>query len=267
MSAADIRFARLPAAHGLLWLKRSFAMFRKYPMAWLLLAVAYLMLVLIIGAVPLLGGIVATILKPVFNVGFLAAAWSQERGNAPKLTQLLAGFRANLYALVPLGIVYWVGMMLALAGSALGDQGTFARAFFWNEVPPDAYWAGFDAQRAMIAALVCALPVLCATWFAPALVVFNDAGPLTALWTSLRAALTNWRALLTLGVTLLLLTGVLPALLASLLIGVADKTGAALWMVLMAPVWIAFFATLCINDYVSYREVFASEQGTGDEPA
>src|SRR5690348_2363679 len=106
MSAADIAFSHRPAGQGWRWLQNAFRMFRRYWMLWTLFVIAYMVLTLLISALPLVGPLAATVLKPVFAVGFLAAAWSQERGEAPKLSQLFAGFRSNLYALVPLGVVY-----------------------------------------------------------------------------------------------------------------------------------------------------------------
>src|SRR5438128_8388761 len=189
MSTADLHFERRPAIQGWRWLQRAFAMFRRYWVIWSLLVVAYLVLISLIAPIPYLGRSAAFILKPIFTVGFLAAAWSQERGEDPKLSQLFAGFRSNLYALVPIGFVYWIGIMLALLATAWGDQGTMARFIFYGEIPRDDYLSSPELERAMLIALACAVPVVLANWFAPALVVFGDAVPIAALTTSLRAAL------------------------------------------------------------------------------
>ena len=57
-------------------------MFGKNPLAWLLLLFTYYLLVGIaeFGPWARIGQVVAPVLKPLFTVGFLAAAWTQERG-------------------------------------------------------------------------------------------------------------------------------------------------------------------------------------------
>src|SRR4029079_18286502 len=49
-------------------------------------------------------------------------------------------------------------------------------------------------QWAILFGALCALPTLMALWWAPALVVFQDAGLAAALRASLRAALADWGA-------------------------------------------------------------------------
>ena len=56
---------------------------------WLLLLLTYYYVILVsIDLVPYVGAFVAPLLKPVFAVGFLAAAWSQERGEPPAIRHL-----------------------------------------------------------------------------------------------------------------------------------------------------------------------------------
>src|SRR5438270_578413 len=85
MSAAarDIVFTRHRGSRGLGWLKESYAMFRTARLAWILLLMTYYLMLLFADFIPFIGGLAAPLLKPVFAVGFLAAAWTQERGGAP----------------------------------------------------------------------------------------------------------------------------------------------------------------------------------------
>ena len=64
-----------------------------------------------------------TDLRPVFAVGFLAAAWNQERGVAPKLPQLFQGFRTNLWALLAIGVFFVGGLTVAVSLASLVDGG------------------------------------------------------------------------------------------------------------------------------------------------
>mgnify|MGYP003694334335 CR=1 FL=1 len=80
--AEPIPFARRDALRGAFWLRRAFAMFRAAPLPWLMLCAAITLLAALaeFGPWSAYGKLAASVLKPVFTVGFLAAAWAQERG-------------------------------------------------------------------------------------------------------------------------------------------------------------------------------------------
>jgi hypothetical protein len=124
-AAASIPFSRLDGRRGLYWLKHAWLMFRAAPLPWLLLLLTYYFLIALteFGPWAVVGRFIAPLLKPVFAVGFLAAAWTQERGGRPALTQLFRGFQSNLVALVPLGFVFLSGMALAVMATTLIDGG------------------------------------------------------------------------------------------------------------------------------------------------
>src|SRR5271157_5206950 len=110
--APAIAFVRRDAWRGMFWLRQAFAMFRAAPLRWLVLSASYYMLFVCAQLGPWPAKLAVAILKPVFVVGFLAAAWGQERGGKPQLADLFRGFRSNLRALLPLGLVFFVGLTL-----------------------------------------------------------------------------------------------------------------------------------------------------------
>jgi hypothetical protein len=256
-----IPFARRDARSGIEWLRRAGAMFRAKPLPWLLLLFVYYLLVVLarFGPLPPAGAVVALILKPVFAVGFLAAAWTQERGGSPRFEHLFRGFRSNVLALIPLGIVFLAGMTLALQATALVDGGMFIGFLSGGPPPSEEALTGGRMQMAMLFGGACALPTLLALWFAPALVVFDDAGALRALGTSLRAAVANWRAAAVYGATLFAFGGLLPVLVLSIAQLLGDAIAGLLALFVVAPYLFAFVATLHISDYVSYRDVFHAD--------
>jgi hypothetical protein len=237
-------------------------MFRAAPLRWLMLLTIYYLLVALaeLAPWPTLGKLAASILKPVFAVGFLAAAWSQERGNLPALADLFRGFRSNLWALVPLGIVFFAGMMLAVWSTTLVDGGALIDWFSGGDEPSEALQRSGRLQLAFLFGALCALPTILALWFAPALVVFHDAGAFAALATSLRAALANWRPTGLFGLAVLFYGGVLPALGATLARIAGETAGTIIAVGILFPYMLVFLATFQIADYVAYRDVFHADE-------
>ncbi len=269
MSGQAPAFSRRDARAGVDWLRRAYAMFRVAPLRWLMLLFSYYLLVSIseFGPWRAVGQFVAPILKPVFAVGFLAAAWSQERGSLPKLPYLFRGFRSNLFALIPLGIVFLAGMTVAVLATTLVDDGKLIALLSGAEKPSEDLLASGRVQMAMIFGVACALPTLLALWFAPALVVFDDAGPLRAMRTSLSAAVANWKPIAAYGFTVFALGGVLPGLALAIAQFFGETVAGVLALFVILPYLFAFVATLHISDYVSYRDVFHADEALVANPA
>ena len=119
----------------------------------------------------------------------------------------------------------------------------------------------------MLFSVACALPLMLALWFAPALVVFQDCSAWQALGTSLKAALANWRPIAVYGLLVFFGGGVLPAIVVAL-VAVLAPTAIAfpLALVLLMPYLALFIATLHISDYVSYREIFHASDSRAQHP-
>ena len=268
MSTVSIPFARRDARNGIVWIQRAYAMFRAAPLRWLLLLLSYYLLIglLEFGPLQAIGQFVAPLLKPVFAVGFLAAAWSQERGIAPRFEHLFRGFRSNLLALVPLGAVFLVGITLAVIATALVDDGRLMALMSGAEKPTEEALASGPIQLAMLFGVACAMPSLLALWFAPALVVFNDAGAVRALGTSLRAAITNWRPIGVYCIAVFVLGGVLPVFALSIAHLFGDAVAGAVALFVVVPYLFTFVAALHISDYVSYRDLFHSAESLPETP-
>jgi hypothetical protein len=142
-------------------------------------------------------------------------------------------------------------------GTQLFDGGLLV-GFFSGEVK-DAEAAVASGRLPLSLAVLglLLLPTTLALWFAPALVVFQDAGPGTALAASLRAALANWRPLAVFGLAVLGVGVMVPLMLAQAIVA-ALPSQATLFVVQVALVLygFAFAATLHIADYLCYRDVF-----------
>ncbi len=270
MNAAtpDIVFARHDGAHGIGWLRESYRMLCQHRLAWLLMLAGYYIALLIVEVVPLIGVLLAPMMKPVLSVGFLAAAWTQERGGRPSLRMLGRGFGANLTALLPLGLIFVAGISIALGATALIDGGRLLDLLYGAAPAGDAdptraaravqeTLASSRVQLAMLFGALCALPTILALWWAPALVVFNDAPLRKALLASLRAAIANWRAVLRYAIGVFTLGAIVPTLATTgIALLVPPPINATLAALVVLPYLAFFVATLHIADYDSYRDLF-----------
>jgi uncharacterized membrane protein len=95
-----------------------------------------------------------------------------------------------------------------------------------------------QAMPAVLTGLVLFTPLIMATWFAPALILFGGARPATALGVSLKAVSKNWAAMLVNGFTL------------GLLLFLAALVPMLLGLLVAMPV---LFGSL----YASYQAIFA----------
>jgi uncharacterized membrane protein len=258
----SLGFARHPARHGILWLSEASRMLSARRVTWMLLLLLYYAVQLAVSLVPLVGPLAAMLLRPVFAVGFLAAAWTQERGEPPRIAHLFRGFRSNLWALLPIGVVLIVGTTLAVLASALVDGGALLDAIGSGARPDEALTANPRMEAGMLFSVLCAIPVMLAVWFAPALVVFQDHSAAQAMAGSLRAALANWRPVMIYGVLLFLCGAVVPAIAIALIAFALPQAIAPFVVALVVVPYVFLFITAqTISDYVAYRDIFHAGEG------
>ena len=153
------------------------------------------------------------------------------------------------------------GITLAVFASSLVDGGKLlelmASGSTMSEAQLTAALSDSQLQLGMVFSALLSLPVVIATWWAPALVVFQDAGSGAALAASLRAALANWKPLAVYGLGVFFYGGVVPGLIIGIVTLVVPPPAAQLLVIaLLLPYSLFFAATLHVSDYVSYRDVF-----------
>ncbi|MDQ6618695.1 MAG: hypothetical protein M3Z31_03190 [Pseudomonadota bacterium] len=266
--SGDIPIARYPAARGASWFKEAFVMFSAARMPWIFMLLSYYAIMAVVDVLPVIGHIAVPVLKPVFAVGFLAAAWAQERGQRPAMKQLFQGFRANLRALLPLGVLLLAGATAAVMATTLVDGGALVDALSGKTVLDEDRLASGKMQQAMLFGAAVALPVLLALWYAPALVVFHDCRAPRALAASFRACILNWRPLGLYALMVTFYAVVVPGLVAALIAALVPRTLAtAVAFTVMLPYLLSLVATLHISDYLSYRDIFHSEEKPRSSPA
>lgn len=244
--AAALRTRDVPARHGPGWLAGGWRLFRGRPLVWMGLGAGWILITLALLMVPVLGGLVANVLQPVFFASFALAASRQERGEAIEMGELFSGFRRPLMPLANLGALLLVAEIaifallsfLGLPAIGTDAEGKLAIAEFAQELQGKAW--------IVLLGLVLTAIVKGALWFAPAVLAFHDLSAAHAVRWSLYAALSNLGALVLYGIalTLLFVVAILPW---------------GLGLMLVIPVMAA-------STYAGYREVF-TEQDEAPTPA
>ena len=217
------------------WLRQGWAIFMAHPAIWLGSAVLMVVMLLAISIVPLFGQLAVNMLLPMFAAGLLQICRTQSEERDPQIGDLFAGFRHNAGALVTVGLLYTAGIFgaavigfLLVSGGVLGGVVTGRVAGF-----------GIALGGMMLAGLLVlliSLPIIMATWFAPALVYFHDMKPIPAMKASFAAGMKNWLAMAVFGT--LLMVAMFFALLPL-----------AIGMLLLLPVFSG-------AAYASYKDIF-----------
>jgi hypothetical protein len=242
-----VEISTVPAKDGFEWIRLAFRLFRMQWMRYCALSALFILVSQVAGV--LTGGILTMFLKPILSVGFLAAAWHQERGETPEVSHLFAGFRSNIKALLPMGLLYLFGVLVALAiGAAV--TGLDLEALRTSD--PAAGPPHELALQFMLVVIVCMLPINAMLWFAPALVVFSDAGFIKAISLSFHAWTRNILAILVYGLSLLGYSFILSLAMAPIMLFIGGSVQLVILMMVLVPILSIFM----ISDYVSYRRVF-----------
>ncbi len=246
------------------WIAGAFAIYRVAPFRQLLLNLAFLMALTLALAVPAVGFALVWLLVPALVVGPHALARAASRGAAPPAGLLGAGFRHNFAVQLRLGGVYLAVMLVVLAATIPADGGRFAQAMMGLARLEIEELQSAELQSAMLIGAGLQTALLAVLWYAPLLVAWKEVAVAKAVFFSAAATIINWRAFLAYGagMTLLFALVLMLALAGAMLLGGprALQANSALFAVVwtLLPVWFA-------SSYLSYRDVFEADEGSGVE--
>lgn len=239
-----IRVAGLAPSRGAAWLVEAFALFRRKPLAWIAISVGWVVITVGLIMVPLVGGVVANFLQPVFFASFAIAAYRQSAGEDVVMNDLFRGFKRNLRPLVQLGALLLVAeilifILMAALGLPTAPEGN--KTFTVRE-----YVEVLQGKEWILAVgFILTVLVKGALWFAPPLIAFHDLTMSHAIRWSLYAAVENIGAMLLYALALF-----------------------ALFLLAMIPLYLGLLVAIpvmAISTFVGYREVF--EAGAKQPPA
>ena len=226
------------AGRGWSWIAQGWDLFRRQPGLWIGITITLFVILFALGLIPLLGPLANAVLWPVLSAGLLLGCRALAEGGSLEFGHLFAGFRERFGTLIAVGAIsfaisFAIGMLVAVVMGV----GIFTM-FGGGPGPGASPEALMTVMLAVLVMFALLLPLMMALWFAPALVVFHDRGPVEAMQESFAGCLKNIVPFLVYGLIALVF-----AVLASIPIGLG-------WL-LLGPVLIGSL-------YASYRDVFTA---------
>lgn len=191
-----------PANEGLAWIKSGWNWFKSAPVPWMGMTALIFLVLIGVGSLPYAGKIVIQLLSPFLVAGYMSASRAAETGQPVTFLHLGAGFAPNSrIKLLVMGAIYLVGMLFIdlVMRQMAGDDFIHMTQTVGNPTdltPEQAQAALNQALPALMVGLLLLTPLIMATWFAPALTLFEGFSTGNALWWSLWACAKNWRPLM-----------------------------------------------------------------------
>ncbi|OAM51637.1 hypothetical protein A7981_09195 [Methylovorus sp. MM2] len=246
------------AKEGLEWIKDSFALFRRYPSMWMLLALAYVFLFIVM---PSLQGLPAVIklfvllTSPTFLVLVISLYREVDQGRVPQAAKLFPLIKSHAGKLLSLGgICLLYGVLISmLIGSDMKVLNEMTNAK-----------SSLDEMATImlpltLKVLVLFAPLMMATWFAPMLIVHHEFPIFRAIKSSIAGSLYS---ALSLGVAWILLTCAFAVVMmvAGIVVGIVASispfVGVAVGAIILLLSLLVGTAMMLAFQYVSYRDVF-----------
>lgn len=218
------------------WIADGWSIFRKAAGIWIGMIVVLAVIFIAAHLIPFVGAIAMQILWPVFVGGLMLACRTIAQGGEAQFSQLFAGFQHRTGTLVALGAV-WLVISIIIVVIVVAITGVQVLAFMnMGGNPEQMAGIALTALLAFLIILALMLPLVMATWFAPALIVFQEMGVGAAMRASFVGCVKNILPFLLYGVLTFI-----AAVIASIPLGLG-------WLVL-APV-------LTASVYTSYRDIY-----------
>ncbi len=236
---------KVTAGRGWGWIADGFGLFKLDPWIWILNSLILLVILFLLGLLPFLGSIASQILYPIFLGGLMLGCYALNTGDRLKVEHLFAGFKSNAGSLAAVGGLYIlgslaIGIVVMLLVFLLGGRDIFGLISAVESGaqlnPQEATQLAYLGIIAVLIGLALIVPLLMATWFAPALVVFHSLGAVEAMKLSFQGCLLNIAPFLIYGLiaVVLMFLAILPILLGLLVL----------------------IPTLIASTYIGYKDIF-----------
>ncbi|WP_047532563.1 BPSS1780 family membrane protein [Methylotenera sp. N17] len=247
---------------GLSWVKESLELFKTQPSRWMLLAIAYVGIFMMLPSIPGLGifALLTVLIWPVFIAFAVMLYRNAEMGKQETVQAVLAKIQPKFTLLMLLGLACLVYATLATFLLNSDIQGLMSFADKGAQMSESEYVKFMDKFMPFILKLLLLLfPLFIATWFSPVLIVINNYTLVKAIKSSIAGVLqytvamgAAWLVLSAGVMGLMLIVGLVIGVVGALLPALAQ----ALMPMLVFGCLLLATALMFAFQYVSYRDVF-----------
>jgi hypothetical protein len=191
-----------PASHGWQWIKSAFDLFRQSYLLWIALSFTIILIGAILMSVPILGGLIFTLIYPALIAGILLGCHALQQGEKLEFSHLFAGFKTHGTQLITVGGIYLTGMLIiGLVVGQLGGE-NLIRDMSAGHSSAETLSLLANYRVPILVSVTLQLLLISTYWFAPALIVFGNLAPIPAMKASSLAILSNAGAFLVYGFSL-----------------------------------------------------------------
>ncbi len=247
---------------GISWVSESLALFRQSPRKWLMVALAYIGLFVILPSLPGLQFLaLLTVLIWPFAIAVIVKYYrNAEMQKTETLSAVIKSIQPAMNSLISLGLICL--LYLFATNFLLGSEADFLTEFSNNkETMSEQELAKMmtQAMSFLFKFLLMLIPLLMATWFSPMLIAFNRYPLMKAIKSSVAGSLqyivalsASWLLMAAGFVAMTLVVSVIVGALSAIMPAASQTLVSFLTfgcMLLATAVMLAF-------QYVSYRDIF-----------
>ncbi len=222
-----------PPGRGAGWILEGFNYFKAGPLGWVAYVIVLFILGLLSALVPIVGWLLYEVLNFILLGGLMLGCRAVDTTGRFQFRHVFSGFGSDKVGQLALvGVIFTIALVLIFSLMALMifiqfDAGEVL-AQIWDsqsaeqqEESINALFAGKEALLVLVLLVGVALylPIIMATWMAPALIVLEKVNAVPAMILSFRACLVNIIPFLVYGVVtlILLIIAALPSIVVGLL--------------------------------------------------
>lgn len=247
----------VPLLSGLSWIARGWSSLVASPVGWILALIVFEVLSVVIGLIPILGGLVMFLVGPIFMGGFMLGCREQEEGGDFTLGHLFAGFSNDAGQLFLIAILYLVMIVLA---SLVMFAGMFLFAGGMSVMDPQNMQMATASVGAgmlffMLFIIIIFIMISMTYIFAPALVAVDGIGAINAMKLSFKGCLRN---LLPLIIYAILGVVISVVVIVPIILGAIGLIPIWLLVVLVIGIGLALFPIFTASIYSAYRDIYFS---------
>lgn len=240
--------ATVDAGRGTAWISEGWSLFKAAPLMWIVAMLVLFGIQMLLGIVPVLGGIASLLIGPMFMVGVLAFAHAIAQAGQADLGNLFVGFKDKVGSLAMVAVLYFALIMAVIVIFVIAAVVVLGGSQLLSAANPEAVLGQVMAGAGGLAFLAVLLLmfgllvlVAAAYWYAPGLVFYANMGAWDAMKASFSACLRNWLPFLVYGILALL---VMLGGMVALVIG---------FFLVSLPVLMASY-------YSSFRDIFGQQR-------